>query len=316
MNRIFSLVMVWVMVFSCVCAAAEAGEWTCPDCGAVMATNFCTQCGARKLEKIVCADCGTEYPADSGVAFCGNCGAKLRQGVRRIRYEGDGFATPEEALTCYMEGLKNLDFEQILSAFAWETQMEHYSVLTVLERVRSYSPLIIPRMPSLNDFMFSANLNMLRYSQINSIYRSIEEYILADDSLSYTNTGTIGFQKDSDDAADFLKKFDNGRLEKLSQMTNIRFLPPDAVTENKFSNEQNQVAFTAQTACYGADETVNIVGVADVGDELFYCCPTICRYGDKWYLVSVGSSTSNFMSLASVYQAFCCGLDDLEQIIH
>ena len=52
------------------------------------------------------------------------CTCALAEGDEQVctantmKYEGEGFATPEEALTCYMEGLKNLDFDQMMSAFA------------------------------------------------------------------------------------------------------------------------------------------------------------------------------------------------------
>ena len=36
-----------------------------------------------------------------------------------------GFATPEAALTAYLEGLRNTDIDQMLSAFAIETFVEH-----------------------------------------------------------------------------------------------------------------------------------------------------------------------------------------------
>jgi len=233
----------------------------------------------------------------------------------RIRYEGDGFATPEEALACYMEGLKNLDFEQMMSAFAWETQMEHYDLRTFFERIGAYQPTMRPRMPSVNDFMFSANVNVLRFYQADLIYRSIEAYILGEEDPAKAATGSVTFRKDSDDVEVFLKKFENGRLEKLAQMTNIRFLTPDAITDNKFSAGPNPENFIKQTACYGADETVNLVGVADVGDETLYCCPTICRYGDRWYLVSVSSFTSMIIGVSSLYQAFVCGTGSLSDMI-
>ena len=232
-----------------------------------------------------------------------------------MKYEGEGFATPEEALTCYMEGLKNLDFDQMMSAFAWETQMEHYDLRVFLERIGAYQATMRPRMPSVNDFMFSANVNVLRFYQADLIYRSIEAYILGEDDPAKAATGSVTFQKDSDDVEVFLKKFENGRLEKLAQMTNIRFLMPDAVTDNKFSSGPNPENFIRQTACYGADETVNLVGVADVGDETLYCCPTICRYGDRWYLVSVSSFTGMILGVSNLYQAFVCGTGSLSDMI-
>lgn len=314
-------VLGWAVSFS------EGEGWFCPDCGAPNNTNFCKRCGAAspanartdvastEPEEIFCPFCGAQYPADAGIFFCGDCGAVLQQAFSsKIRYEGEGFATPEEALICYMEGLKNLNFGQMLRAFAWETQMEHYDLQKFLERIRAVNPSMRPRMPSTNDFMFDANVAILRFYQVDMIYRSLEQYILGQDSPSNMQTGTITFRKDSDDVALFLQKFENGRVEKLAEMKNIRFLSPDEVTENRFSSGSAPDAFVKQTAHYGADEVVNIVGVADVGDETLYCCPTICRYGDRWYLVSVGSFTSAFLGVPMDYQAFICGQGSISDL--
>jgi hypothetical protein len=214
-----------------------------------------------------------------------------------------------------MEGLRNLDFDQMLSAFAWETQMEHYDFKAFFERVMAYQPTMHPRMPSVNDFMSSANVNITRFYQADLIYRSLEQYILGEDSPTRARTGSIIFQTDSDEVDIFLQKFDNGKLEKLTQMTNIRCLSPDAVSDNKFSLEQNRTDFIKQNACYGADETVNLVGIADVVDEILYCCPTICRYGDKWYLVSVSSMASIIVGISLDNQAFVCGSGSLESML-
>lgn len=315
-KKVVSLILALVLILGCSCVFAEGDEWICPDCGAANTTNFCTKCGAKKPEEIICPDCGAKYPIASGTVFCGNCGTKLQQAAKvTIKYEGEGFATPEEALTCYMEGLKNLDFEQLMLAFAWETQMEHYSVLANMQRSRQYTIFSHPRMPSINSFLFCANLNDLRYNQVDLICRSIEEYILGEDAPSKVSGSSVYFEKDTDQAAEYLKKFDNGRLEKLTQMTNIRFLSPDAITDNRFSSGKNPEQFIKQTACYGADEAVNLVGVADVGDETLYCCPTICRYGDKWYLVSVSSFTNYMIGVNNSFQAFVCGTGSLNDMI-
>ena len=302
-RKAVSLMLALALILGCGCVFAEAGEWVCPACGAANTTNFCTKCGTQRPEDIACPNCGTTYPADSGTVFCGNCGTKL-QGSAAVRYEGNGFDSPEEALICYMEGLKNLDFEQMLSAFAWETQMEHYSLQAYFERLRVYQTNMRPRMPSVNNLMFSANVNILRFNQVDVIYRSLEHYILGED---YPETGFVQLQNGPDEVAAFLQQFDNGRIEKLAQMTNIRILSPDEVTEDRFSMERNQENFIRQTACYGADEAVNLVGAGDVGGETLYCFPTICRYGDRWYLVSVSSMTSMILGVPVDLQGFICG---------
>ena len=315
-RKMLAALLALLLALGCTSSLAEGNEWICPGCGAANSENFCTKCGVQKPEQIVCPDCGAKYPPDSGAVFCGNCGTKLQQTVSFSgRYEGEGFSSPEEALTCYMEGLKNLDFEQMLSAFAWETQMEHYDFKAFFERVRAYQPTMRPRMPSVNDFMFSANVNIIRCYQADLIYRSLELYILGDDAPSRQKTGTIAFRKDSDDVDAFLQRFENGRLEKLTQMSGLRFLQPDDVTDGKFSVGLNPEQFIRQTACYGADEAVNLLGAAEIGDETLYCCPTICRYGDKWYLVSLSSMTGMILGIPTDCQAFICGSGSLKNII-
>ena len=227
------------------------------------------------------------------------------------QYEGAGFDTPEAAIICYLEGLKNLDFEQMLSAFAWETQIAHYDFNAYYNRIKAYTPSMKPRMPSVNDFMLSVNLHELRSAQIDAIYRSLEVYIMGDD---YPNGMAITLREDGEADA-FLQKFDNGRLEKLTIMSDIRFISPDTVTNNKFSLEKNQENFIKQSAYYGADQVVNIVALASVWDETLYCCPTVARYGDRWYLVSVGSFTSSILAISSDRQAFVCGKGSLNDII-
>jgi len=294
-------------VFLCIallmcCSYAFAGDlWVCPQCGAENGENFCIKCGTPKPEMIVCPACGEQYPSDSGVVFCGKCGTKiLPDDLSYAKLEGTGFDTPEEALTCYMEGLKNLDFEQMLSAFAWETQAEHYSIEKFFNRMQTYAQYNKPRIPFLNDFMLAVNTEEIRAAQIDMIYNALEAYILGED---YPKGQMIPLKEEKDTEA-FLRKFENGRLEKLASMGEIRFISPDLVTGSKFSMPINKENFKKQTAHYGANEAVNIVGAAEIGDEVLCCCPTICRYGDKWYLVSCSSMTSAILGIEVARQAF------------
>ena len=228
-----------------------------------------------------------------------------------IQYEGPGFDTPDAAVTCYLEGLKNLDFEQMLSAFAWETQVSHYNFNAYYNRIKAYLPTTKPRMPSVNEFMMSANLHELRSAQIDSIYSALEVYILGND---HPQCKAIVLKEQSEIDA-FLQKFANGRLEKLTEMSNIRFVTPDSITNSKFSEKKNQENFAKQIAVYGAKNVVNIPALADIGDETLFCCPTVALYGDRWYLVSVSSFTTMMLGISSNCQAFICGRGSLKDII-
>ena len=217
-----------------------------------------------------------------------------------IRYEGPGFDTPEDAVTCYLNGLKNQDIEQMLSAFAWETQASHYAVDKSLRSIGVYSQSTAVRMPAINDFMVSANLHSLRALTVRMIYNALEAYILGDDCPN----GDAVPMKDDADVEVFLKKFDNGQLEKLTEMSEITFLTPDFVTNNRFSSEKNKERLISMTEQYGADELVNVVATALIGKGIILCMPTVARYGDRWYIVSVSSVTSSLLGVDANRQAF------------
>lgn len=53
-------------------------EVKCPNCGAMITKNFCTECGAKRPEipaEKFCTNCGNKV--DSSAKFCMNCGSKL-----------------------------------------------------------------------------------------------------------------------------------------------------------------------------------------------------------------------------------------------
>ena len=159
----------------------------------------------------------------------------------------------------------------------------------------------------------SANMYSMLSVQTDAICQSVELYILQEDDPRQNPTGAIMLREDADFDA-FMEKFSNGRLEQLAGLTNIRFLTPDELTEGKFSIERNQENYIKMNAMYGADETVDVPAVADLDGEILFCCPTVARYGDKWYLVSVSSMTNMIMGIATNRQAFAAAegsLDDL-----
>ena len=316
LRRIVSVLLIAALCAACACSLAENAGWICPECGSANEENFCLQCGAKKPESIVCPACGKEYAPDSGAVFCGNCGAKLTQPAQpaqaSVRLEGDGFATPEEAVAFYLEGLKNLDYNQMLKAFAWETQAEHFSTEARVRRVKAYTMGMKPRMPSDGAFLRSAALYSLLSAQTDVIYTSLEAYILGEDNPA-DKTGSVTLKTDEDFEA-FWKKFDNGRLEKLSRMGEIVFPTPDQVTENRFSMENNQKNYAKQNAAYGADETADVPAVADLGGEVLFVAPTAARYGDRWYLVSTNSMTTNIMGIPYSKTAFICAEGSLSSL--
>ena len=73
-------------------AAAPAGGWKCPSCGATATGKFCPECGAKKPadEGWTCA-CGSVNKGK----FCPECGAKKPAGVPQYRCDKCGWEPPK-----------------------------------------------------------------------------------------------------------------------------------------------------------------------------------------------------------------------------
>ena len=235
------------------------------------------------------------------------------------RYEGGGFATPEDAVLAYLAGLKNLDIGRMLSAYAWETQAEHYSFRDFILRAKGIDSTYVPGMPFTSGLLVSANLEQMRQMQVTAIYQALEVYLLRENHMSNTNTYSIKFENDAEIEAYFRLFSDSGRLQSLAAMDNIRFYSSDDVTgfneKPEAGQERLRELYEKQTRQYGADEVRDIVVLFDAGKETLYAAPTAARYGEKWYLVNVSSFTSGMFGISVNEQAFCLVPDNMREYI-
>ncbi len=216
-------------------------------------------------------------------------------------YEGAGFDAPEDAALYYLAGLKNMDLGQMLSAFAWETLAERYDYKAMITRAKGTDPYYVPGMPVFNDLSRSANVELLRDEQTGYICRALEYYI--NDELFNSSTGFMVFNEDSE-LDEYLQRCDNGKIDRLAAMTNIRFYTPDDVTDGRFSMERSYQNFLKQTAQYGADEVTAVFAAADIDGITYAISPVVARYGDKWYMVNMFSSVTSFVGIESNKQSF------------
>lgn len=83
MKKLLSIMLVVLLICVNITVVAESDAWTCPQCNREGNTgNFCPSCGeARPPQKIICANCGSEYDLDADYAFCPNCGTRLPDGT-------------------------------------------------------------------------------------------------------------------------------------------------------------------------------------------------------------------------------------------
>ncbi len=72
MKKLTALLLALTMLLSMTTAFA----WSCPSCGSDNGGKFCTECGTKKPEDVICPSCGTNY-GDAAPKFCMECGTKL-----------------------------------------------------------------------------------------------------------------------------------------------------------------------------------------------------------------------------------------------
>ncbi len=235
---------------------------------------------------------------------------------RKIRYEGEGFNTPEEAAVSYLEGLKNLDLDQMLKAFAWETAAEHYDPPKAAEL--NLYPLYSWIMPMINPFVEQAEMHVLRADQLRYIYQSLQYYLLPDDFYRRNDRDkrayVIGRLKDEelDELIQYFANTESEKLEKLTRTAHIRFISPDDIVGGEIWQEVSQARAEYFKTLYGADEIRFLTAIADIDDQHLYFAPTSIRYGNKWYLVQTNNPVyiclENITAEFRLFgQGFACG---------
>ncbi len=315
-KRLTALLVLCAFLAAGAAAPAEEIRWTCPRCQWDNSTLYCIRCGTRRPEMIICPGCGEQYPLDTIALFCGSCGTRLRETpvARAGQLEGPGFDTPEEAVTCFLEGLRDLDMEKMLSVFAWETWEEHFDLKAVYLRLGSYNPNTFTSygMPDPDHAFGSVNLHLRRAYMTTVVFRSILAYMVDFDDEMFYMTVVLP-KEDPDGGIDALyEQFGPRKVQKLSLLSNVRFLSPDLVTD-RYSLDRNLQSREKQYAVFGADECTTVVSLYDMDGETYYFSAVAARYGDRWYLVDLRSQLDDIIGM-NVFESCICPAAGIESL--
>ena len=232
-------------------------------------------------------------------------GAAVRQSVALEGYhpiykgslEGPGYDSPEEAVTAYLEAMKNGDARGMLSTFAIETYVAEMDAQAYLERLRSFSPTT-GSMPLGGDYQRQVAVAM-RYGQLANILAY--QWTLYSWPEGYEEFDGVVVRLLEDGAVEaFLAGLaENDAAARWQEMEIVGFVEP-AELSDVYLDESNQQIIARQAASYGCDEMVSVVAKLDIGGEEWYQCMDVACYGGKWYNLSFSSNISNLLGL-SIY---------------
>lgn len=210
--------------------------------------------------------------------------------------EGPGFGSAEEAVTAYLEAMKNGDLEGMLATFAIETYVAEMDAQADLARMGVFQPSYGMRLPLGGDYQRQVAV-AVRYGQLAESLAS--QWMLYSWPEGYAAFGdeSIAFQEDGDAEAFLTELAENDAAARWQEMEVVGFVEPELMSTQYSDGAESRAR---QAASHGCDEIVSVVAKLDIGGEEWYQCMDAARYGEKWYNLSLVGYIGHLMGL-SVY---------------
>ena len=225
------------------------------------------------------------------------------------RIEGDGFDSPEEAVTVYLDGLAHHDIKEMMSAFAVETYAENYDLERYLERMQAYIPTY-NYIPTISDFSLELNIEQRR-SDVIKLIRSHYLVLTYSDVVLGEDAHSAIPMEDSDSAEEFMDSLfvsdDTGYLDEIE--FDGTFIDPVSLNE-QYASENNRNNMANSAKIYNADELVSTACRFSTEKGEFLLCLDEVRYGKRWYLNAESSNIAILLGLDSLLYGMCPLTDD------
>ena len=208
--------------------------------------------------------------------------------------EGPGYDSPEEAVTAYLEAMKNGDARGMLSTFAIETYVSEMDAQAELERYGAFIPTIGIRVPLGGDYQQQVAV-AARYGQL--VESLAYQWMLFSWPEGYEafDGASVALSEDGDAEA-FLAGLAEGDAAALWQeMEVVGFVEPELMSTQYSDGAESRAR---QAASHGCDEIVSVVAKLDIGGEEWYQCMDVACYGGKWYNLSFVGYIGHLLGLS------------------
>ena len=211
--------------------------------------------------------------------------------------ESAGYATPEDAVSAYMEALQQADLQVMASAFAIETYAANYDFTGYLELIRAYSPTAPIKLPASDPFNVALNIESRSAQVVGGI---LYQYL----RLCCPDLDPVQVQALPDDAAvahfvDDLSTHANS--EVLTSIDSFTFVPLEEVsadTYELYTSDRNEENIGAREAVLGADELTDLAVRFRSRDGDVYALFSVVRYGDQWWLSELGGTFASLLDIS------------------
>lgn len=206
-----------------------------------------------------------------------------------------GFDTPEQAVVAYLDGLKNADLEQMLTACADDIFVDRQNFALLLNNMHAFpTPFIY--IPNTNSFFRDASFEVRRGVLARFIALQYATVLIPELNMD----GKV-FPIEGEKAIDeFLTLFSEERLDELASLVILDVVKAsewEGIPET-YQNQANMNALMLQARTHGADGFENIIATFRVGGRDFRFFPMVCRYDDRWLITDLMGNVARLLDLS------------------
>lgn len=212
-------------------------------------------------------------------------------------YEGNGSESAEDAARLYLEGIRDSDLSKALSAFAIETYANHFDYQAQIARIGAYLPASMNiKFPAVNDFAASLNVETRQNELINAIV--MQQFMFYAPEMDATQMVPFTGDDREQQVAAFVESiYESVQSLSIETLEVLGFIHPALLSEH-YANTLNQENLAKQAKIYGADEVKSVVALFSIGKNTYTMCCDAVRYGDLWYMLSLGGNIGALLNLA------------------
>jgi hypothetical protein len=211
------------------------------------------------------------------------------------KFEGPGFASPEEAAAAYLIAFKNRDLEAMLAAFAVESLAERYDLRETLSQLKAYALNYSMPLPSVDEFSIQFNA----YVRAQRLIERIFLQYMSLQAPAALNNFTPTFLSDPETLEAFIDKLQKAILEfRFDDLAITARRQPEDLWK-RYASEPNRRVLQRVAARYSlAPEDIrDVVLIFDALGQSYAFCAMAVRLDGRWYLESLGGNIGALLGI-------------------
>lgn len=188
------------------------------------------------------------------------------------------FATPEDAIALFFEGVVEGDLGKILQSSAVNNIAENFEFELSVDRMRAFLPI---QSPAPSDYPFFVEINRAESTaRLSSQVKMLAYSLLAGDAIEYDRTMIMELAG----AEALVPELDPSRLATL-EVVEVTLPSPEILSSDRYKENAFRIAVT-----YGADESTERVALLSFEGETYLLGFSLLLYGDSWQINNLFSA--------------------------